>query len=59
MKLTIDAPEVKTIPVNLPLKNPKTGETGTLLALAFEYALLLIYWALCRASSWTGEAKEA
>ena len=22
-------------------------------------ALLLIYWALCRASSWTGEAKEA
>lgn len=33
VKLTIDAPEVKTIPVNLPLKNSKTGETGTLLAL--------------------------
>ena len=33
VKLTIEAPEVKTIPVNLPLTNPSTGETGTLLAL--------------------------
>lgn len=33
VKLTIEAPEVKTIPVNLPLTNPKNGETGTLLAL--------------------------
>ena len=34
MKLTIEAPEVKTIPVNIPLTNPSTGETGTLLATA-------------------------
>ena len=33
VKLTIEAPEVKTIPVNIPLTNPSTGETGTLLAL--------------------------
>ena len=33
VKLTIEAPEVKTIPVNIPLTNPDTGETCTLLAL--------------------------
>ena len=33
VKLSIEAPEVRTIPVNIPLTNPSTGETGTLLAL--------------------------
>ena len=33
VKLTIEAPEVKTIPVNIPLTNPSTGETGILRSL--------------------------
>ena len=33
VKLTIEAPEVKTIPVNIPLTNPSTGEAGILRSL--------------------------
>ena len=33
VKLSIEAPEVRTIPVNIPLTNPSTGETGILRSL--------------------------